>query len=88
MLLPCYNQLTPESKLLPFPAFYSVCLGFSFFTLQAGPGFVPCVVVVYQIWAPEMVSKARSCWWNPSAVIPGEFLVGVAQGQMDKCVYG
>lgn len=59
-----------------------------FLTLQAGPAFVLCVVVVYQIWALEMVDKARSCWWNPSAVTPGEFLVGVAGGQMDKCIYG
>lgn len=65
------SAVTPESKLLLFPTFYSVCLGFIFLTLRARPVFVLCVVVVYQIWVLEIVNKARSCWWNCSAVIPG-----------------
>lgn len=65
------SAVTPESKLLLLPAFNSVVLGFIFLNLQAGPGFVLCVVMVYQIWVLEMVNKARIFWWNLSAVIPG-----------------
>lgn len=58
------SAVTPESKLLLFPALYSVYLGvfcfwFFFLTLQAGSVFVLFVAVVYQIEVLELVNKAR-----------------------------